>query len=180
MNGDASTKKADGKVKIGLATYQPDTNGTGETVSGGWLRYPARPLDAIPTINPDGYVSSTGTSSTALTISNTAVGLYFPNVLIPRYAKITSANITFKAKANSTAATTKWNVGIEDTGNANASFALVPLVSRSFITPTPAPTEIDIPSWTANSSNNIDVTALVQNIAKIRRIGAVAMVWRLA
>ena len=163
LNGSATTVpvtvKASGKVKMGLATYQSAGNG-------GLIRYPARPLDALANINPDGNTISTGVSSTALTINSTALGLYFSNVQLPRNATVTSAKITFKAKSNSTLATTKWNVGIEDSGNANASFTTVPLTSRTFITPSPAPTEIEMPYWAANSNYDVDVTSLVQNIAQ--------------
>ena len=148
---------------MGLATYQPSTATNGGSASdGGQIKYPARPLAAIPQINPDGYVSSTGTSSSTLIINSSALGLYFPNVLIPRNATVTSANITFKANSNSSAATTKWKVKIEDNRNP-ASFSTLPFTSRSFITPDPA--EVDVPDWTANGKNNLDVTALVQNVA---------------
>lgn len=181
------TSPAPGYVKMGLSRYQDDGG------DGGWVVYPARPLDALVAIAPDGVVSNAVTSSsgdtgpggltsTTLTVSGgvgNEGGLYFPNVMIPQGASIRSAYIELVAKNSDTSPAT-WQMSIEDTGNAQIFTATNPLSSatRDF---KPATIALEMGNWTANSTYSVDVKELVQEVAGNRSdwCGGNAMVFRL-
>ena len=159
---------APGYVKMGLSRYQ----GGGD---GGWVTYPARPLDAFVAINPDGDISSKGdsegsdtsgtsTSSTTLVVSGTNdVGLHFPKVMIPLGATITEAKITLVAKNASTSAT-RWQIAIDSRADAEPfNVSALTSSSRNFVNATSA---IEVPSWEVDKSYDIDVKELVQDVAK--------------
>ncbi|MGB4342082.1 MAG: hypothetical protein WBJ03_00465, partial [Moraxellaceae bacterium] len=54
-----NVKAVPGFVRMGYSRYNTDAN------KGGWVKYPARPLDAFVDINPDGEVGSAVTASSA-------------------------------------------------------------------------------------------------------------------
>ena len=181
------TNPAPGYVKMGLSRYQNDGG------DGGWVVYPARPLDALVAIAPDGLVTNAVTSSsgdtgpggltsTTLTVSGgvgNEGGLYFPNVMIPQGASIRSAHIELVAKNGDTSPAT-WQMSIEDTGNAQIFSAANPLGSatRNF---KPATMSLEMDEWTAGSTYKVDVKELVQEVAGNRTdwCGGNAMVFRL-
>ena len=172
LNGDSTTTPATtatpGYVKMGLSRYQ----GGGD---GGWVTYPARPLDAFVAINPDGDISanaqgvgsdsSGGTvDATSLVVSSTSdVGLYFPTVNIPLGATITDAKITLVAKT-AAASSTVWQVAIDNKGKAEPfNTTSITSGSRSFVD---AASSIEVLPWAAEGKQEIDVKALVQSVAK--------------
>ncbi|MDO9177301.1 MAG: PilC/PilY family type IV pilus protein [Agitococcus sp.] len=193
LNGSAP---APGYVKMGLSRYQSNDksykNSSGNWVDfdGGWVTYPARPLDAFVAINPDGDISSKGstsgsdssgtdTASTSLVVSSTNdVGLYFPNVMIPLGATITEAKITLVAK-NNNPSVTSWQTAIDSRADVEP-FNSVALTSsaRNFVNATSA---IEIPAWEAGTSYDVDVKELVQSVAKNNAnwCGGNAMAFRL-
>ena len=155
LNGSATTTKLAGDIKMGLSRYQ--TNG-----NGGWVVYPARPLNALVGINTDGKVNSTGVSSdgAALEINSTGVGLYFPNIQMPLGALVNSAKITFVASSG--AAPTVWEMEIEDAGDAQPFSVSAPLAGRTLVD---KKVKAPITTWAANGSVDVDVTDLVSSIA---------------
>ena len=172
LNGDSTTTPATtatpGYVKMGLSRYQ----GGGD---GGWVTYPARPLDAFVAINPDGDISanaqgvgsdsSGGTvDATSLVVSSTSdVGLYFPTVNIPLGATITDAKITLVVKT-AAASSTVWQVAIDNKGKAEPfNTTSITSGSRSFVD---AASSIEVLPWAAEGKQEIDVKALVQSVAK--------------
>ncbi|MDO8331473.1 MAG: PilC/PilY family type IV pilus protein [Fluviicoccus sp.] len=178
---------APGYVKMGLSRYQNDGD------DGGWVVYPARPLDALVAIAPDGVVTNGVTSSsgdtgpggltaTTLTIAGgvgNEGGLYFPKVMVPKGASIRSAHIELVAKNSDSSAAT-WQMSIEDTGNAQIFSTTNPLSSssRPF---KPATMSIEMESWTAGNTYSVDVRELVQEVAGNRSdwCGGNAMSFRL-
>lgn len=162
--GDATTNPVPGYVKMGLSRYQDGSK------TEGWVIYPARPLDAIVAISPDGALSGTmagsanDTSGDTLTgdlvINATGAGLNFQDLAIPLGASITSATVTLTAK-NSNANPTQWRTYVQDSGDAPIFSATTPLSSgsRSWISATSV---VDIPAWTAGTSYSIDVKELLQ------------------
>ena len=155
LNGSTTTTKLAGDIKMGLSRYQ--TNG-----NGGWVVYPARPLNALVGINTDGKVNSTGVSSdgAALQINSTGVGLYFPNIQMPLGALVNSAKITFVASSD--AAPTVWEMEIEDAGDAQPFSVSAPLAGRTLVD---KKVKTPITTWAANGSVDVDVTDLVSSIA---------------
>lgn len=116
-----------GNVRLGFARYNTDAN------KGGWVRYPARPLDAFVDINPDGTVGSSVTVSAgdAEQVSGTlnltspeldlglgSVGLNFSRVNVPLGASISEAYIEFTANRDSSADPAVWEIQAHDSGNA--------------------------------------------------------------
>lgn len=126
-NTAQSVKPIPGYVRLGYARYNPDAN------KGGWVKYPARPLDAFVEINPNGFVESrisVGASdaeqvsgslnitSPELDLGLGSVGMQFQQLNVPRGATINEAYIEFTANRNSGTAATIWNVSVQDIDNA--------------------------------------------------------------
>lgn len=116
-----------GNVRLGFARYNTDAN------KGGWVRYPARPLDAFVDINPDGTIGSSVTMSAgdAEQVSGTlnlgsveldlglgSVGLNFSRVNVPLGASISEAYIEFTANRDSSADPAVWEIQAHDSDNA--------------------------------------------------------------
>lgn len=177
---------APGYVKMGLSRYQNDGD------DGGWVVYPARPLDAIVAIAPDGVVSNpvplsggdtsgaSGLTSTQLKfVTGNDVGVYFSKVLVPKKASIRNAYIEFTADSND-ANTATWQIGIEDTGNAQVYSSTNTLGNSSRSYELASNSQV-IDSWTAGSTYKVDVKELVQKVAGDRDdwCGGNAMAFRL-
>lgn len=117
--GGSGVDATPGYVRMGLARYDP-TDGD----NGGYVQYPARPLDAFVDINPDGAVGSAiavgaadaeqngplDLSSTQLDIGLGAVGLQFAGLMVPKGATVVEAYVEFTASQDVTAAPTAWEV----------------------------------------------------------------------
>jgi len=163
---------APGFVKMGYARFNPDAN------KGGWVRYPARPLDALVEISPDGYINSygaTGMSDTvqtaALLNNNTAtkltvglgstVGVLFDKVMLPKGATVTEAYIEFTA-SDSDNSSAEWRISVEEAPNPvdytnSTASALVNGRTYSATDTTYSPD-----AWVAGTKYQIPVTTLVQ------------------
>lgn len=166
-----------GYVKMGLTRFNPDAN------KGGWVRYPARPLDAFVDINPNGVINSpisngnqdteapvSGTeviNSTELDIAvensnnkNQSIGLQFKDLLVPKNATIASAYVEFTANANDSGTVPVWQLAAENTDNAT-DFATTPMSSRTYLASaiTYRPTD-----WVQNQVYQVPVDSLVQEI----------------
>ena len=163
------SKPAPGYVRMGLSRYQP--NGS----NGGWVLYPAKPLDALVNVSPDGEnavrVDSSGGDTSGTTItdssfnvsSSTDGGLYFANVAVPKGAVIKRAYIELTAK-NTDPTDTIWQVAIENVGNAAPYSSTVPLGHSSrntYFLPTSA---LAVPGWDAEDVQSLDVT---EQVAKV-------------
>ncbi|PTQ90677.1 PilC/PilY family type IV pilus protein [Agitococcus lubricus] len=178
LNGGGGVTPAPGFLRMGLSRYAQ--NG-----AGGWVIYPARPLDAAVEINPSGSVNNTGATSPVsaktdaeeatgtitgtvdLTVGaksgqNQAVGLYFGDVRLPKGAIVSSATLQLTAKQSDILLST-WQVSVQDTGNA-PDFTSTSIASRSYYND-PSISNFVPPAWTANTSVTINVGGLVQYIA---------------
>nr|HQV22966.1 hypothetical protein [Agitococcus sp.] len=131
LRGTPTTKPVPGYVKMGLGRFHP-TN----VNYGGYISYPARPLDAFVQINPNGYIfasgasgksdamqaSSSDNSSTEVRIGlngsqNYVGGFQFAKVRIPKGASITEAYLQVVAK-NTDSGTSTWEIAAQATGDA--------------------------------------------------------------
>ncbi|HEX5361032.1 MAG TPA: hypothetical protein VFW49_08105, partial [Fluviicoccus sp.] len=176
LNGDSTAnpivKPAPGYVKMGYSRFIPTAN------KGGWVRYPARPLDAFVEINPNGDIEATQasgaddavqplsgtnvTTGTELLVGGTlsqAAGLRFTNVMMPKGAVVSDAYIELTAK-NADATPTSWKVTVENSADA-AAFTTTAVDSRSY----GMSTVVDIPAWVANEDYQVNVKELVQSIS---------------
>lgn len=158
---------APGFVKMGYARFNPDAN------KGGWVRYPARPLDAFVDISPNGTVSPygldgksdtvqtlttpNGNTLSTLTIAPASdVGLSFNNVMIPKGAVITDAYIELTASA-ADSSSGEMLVKIEDSVNP-VDYTSTAVNSRTYST-TDAPY---VPTaWVKDEKYTIPVNGLV-------------------
>lgn len=178
LNGSTSpaVQAIPGYVRVGLARYSSN--------DAAWVRYPARPLDAFVDIDPDGIieapvvasngdaeqvplVSLLNTTNNTLTIpysggtTSQYVGMQFTNVLVPKGATITSADLVLTASAadNSNAL---WQIDVQDTGNAAPFSTLADINSRTYVTGTSGAVVIKPDAWVANTQYSIPVDTLVQ------------------
>lgn len=177
LRGDAAAtpqvKAAPGFVKMGFSRYRTDGGG-------GWVTYPARPLDAFVDINPNGNVSSDAASgasdaeqgltpvnnSTQLVIglnglTNQNVGLQFTKVRVPKGAEISNAYIELTAKEAGAGVTT-WKIDAQAIGDA-PDFSVSPINSRSYA----SDESVHLPeAWVAGTRYQIPVTDALKNIVK--------------
>ena len=168
--GEGGVTAAPGYVKMGLSRYQPDGD------DGGWVVYPARPLDAFVAFAPDGVLTNavgssagdttgdSGVTNQTLAVSSTAdVGLYFGNVILPRWATVISAQLTMTPKADASG-DTHWQVSSESSGNAQPFSTSAPnrLSDRTYV---PATSALTLSSWSANTAKAVDVTEVIQRVA---------------
>lgn len=118
-----NVKAVPGFVRMGYSRYNTDAN------KGGWVKYPARPLDAFVDINPDGEVGSAVTASSAdaeqvsgtltlvspeLDLGLGSVGMHFSRLNVPKGATINEAYIEFTANRDSSALPALWEISVQD------------------------------------------------------------------
>ena len=158
---------APGFVKMGYARFNPDAN------KGGWVRYPARPLDAFVNISPNGTVTPYGLDGKSDTVQTTTtpngntlstltvgpasdVGLSFSNVMVPKGAVVTEAYIELTASANNSSSG-EMLVKIEDSVTP-VDYTSSTVNSRTYAT-TESPFVPD--AWVKESTYKIPVNGLV-------------------
>lgn len=171
-----------GNVKVGLGHFTPSAPW------GGIIAYPARALDNLVEIAPDGVVSSNlvnGNSDAEYNLTaNTqllngvrldmmyesvsveqTIGLQFGNIRVPKKATISNAYIRLTAKGTSdTAQDPTWKIKVEDRAGANSpDFSVQTVEARTYhgdeVTVTPA-------DWVAESTYDLSVTSLVQKVVR--------------
>lgn len=167
-NTDLNVKAIPGFVRMGYTRYQPDGN------NGGWIRYPARPLDALVDINPNGAVGSQPATSSDdvelksgsivlnglhLDTPSNVMGIRFPNLLVPKQATIKNAYIEFTPSNSSTPDV--WVVDAEDTDDAATFTSSEGLSSRTYI---PAIKVENTDPWELDGKYRVDVTPLMQSV----------------
>ena len=178
LRGDATVTPpvaaAPGYIKMGLAKYHPTTS------RGGYVLYPARPLDAFVALNPDGLATATGASGSADAIQNSGfdltgaqlaigsngstsnvAGFQFSEVRIPKGATIRRAYIEVTA-AQSQSGFAKWRITAENTDSAAEYSAASNIESRSYTAPTTVDVEPD--AWTTGTRERIYVTDAIQGV----------------
>lgn len=162
---------APGYVKMGYARFNPAAN------KGGWVRYPARPLDALVEIAPDGSISEYGLDTKSDTVQtlttpngindatltvglNSNVGLSFADVMLPKGAEVTEAYIELTAAA-SDSSTGDWRIEVEDSG-APEDYTNSSVNSRTY-----ASLDLDYTptSWASGTKYQIPVKELVNHIS---------------
>ncbi|RZU47482.1 PilC-like protein with beta-propeller domain [Fluviicoccus keumensis] len=174
LYGDAATgvKAAPGFVKMGFARYIPAAN------KGGWVKYPARPLDAFVEINPNGDVTSPVTAGSGDAIQpltgsmtstgnelliggplNQSAGLYFTNLMVPKGATIQEAHIELTAD-NADSGLSTWEIAVENTATPT-DYSSGAISARSY----GASTTYSPDTWAAGTAYDIPVTSLVQGIS---------------
>lgn len=165
---------APGYIKMGLAKYHPTTE------KGGYVLYPARPLDAIVELNPDGYAIAQGETGSADAIQNTGfdltgsqlaigsngstsnvAGFQFAKVRIPKGATIRRAYIEVTA-AQSQSGFARWRITAENTDSAAEYSTASKIESRTYSPPVSA--DIEPPAWTAGNRERIYVTEALQGV----------------
>lgn len=122
-----NVKPIPGYVRLGFSRYNPDAN------KGGWVKYPARPLDAFVDISPEGFVGSVNTvgagdaeqvggslniTSPELDLGLGAVGMHFPQLNVPKGASINEAYIEFTANRDSGSSPATWEIHAQDIATA--------------------------------------------------------------
>lgn len=172
LRGTPTVKPVPGYVKMGLGRFHP-TN----VDLGGYIAYPARPLDAFVQINPNGYIfaggasgksdamqaSSSDNSSTEVRIGlngsqNYVGGFQFAKVRIPKGASITEAYLQVVAK-NNDSGTSTWEIAAQAAGDA-ADYTSSAIQSRTY----GAPFVYQPSNWSAGEVQQIPVTSLVQEV----------------
>lgn len=172
LRGTATVKAVPGFVKMGLGRFHPtDVN------KGGYIAYPARPLDAFVQINPNGYIFAGGAtgksdgmqaSSSDITSSeiriglngtqNYAAGLHFEKVRVPKGATVTEAYVRLVAKNNDSGVST-WEIAAQAAGDA-PDFNSTAIQSRTY----GLPFVYQPSAWSAGEIQTIPVTAPVQEV----------------
>ena len=179
LNGDNTVTPAiapvPGYVKMGLSRYHATTE------KGGYVLYPVRPLDALVAISPTGVVESLltnvsadaiqqsdATSSGTNTSGDLKIGLdgttdyvsgfQFGNVMVPRYATITSAYVELTAKTGNAGLTT-WEIVAEATGDAS-NYGSSQINSRTY----GGVTNYSPDAWLENEVYKIPVTAAINEV----------------
>lgn len=165
-----NVKRVPGYVKMGYARYNPDAN------KGGWVRYPARPLDAFVDISPDGSVQSTVTvgsgdaqqqgsldlTSGELSIGAGDVGLQFPAVAIPKGASINDAYIEFTASRDSALTPATWEIRAQSIASAPVFSASNDISSRTYSSV--AAVEVVSAQWLKNSKYQVSVVEPIKDL----------------
>ena len=178
LRGDstAGVSALPGYIKMGLARYHTSS------AKGGYIMYPARPLDAFVSISPTGALDYTVLSSDADaiqkftdvgsgTVSTGALkigmegtndyvaGLQFSNVRVPKGATVTDAYIELTSTAAKSEVVT-WGIAAEATGNAS-TYSSSQINSRTY----GAISYYQPPAWANNERVKIPVTAAVNEVA---------------
>lgn len=167
-----SVKPIPGFVRLGYARYNPDAN------KGGWVKYPARPLDAFVDINPNGFVESTilASNSDAEQVSGTLnitspeldlglgdVGLQFQTLNVPKGASINEAYIEFTANRDSSASPAIWEVDVQDIGDAPVfTTGSGDIDSRTFASAVAVEKITD--KWLQNQKYQLNVLTPIQHV----------------
>lgn len=172
LRGTATTKAVPGNVKMGLGRYHP-----ANADKGGYIAYPARPLDAFVQINPNGVVSSTGATGnsdgvqaaasnlTATEIkigldgaNNNAAGFHFEKVRVPKGATVTEAYIQVVANGTNSGTST-WEIAAHAIGDA-------PAFNSTAINSRPYGEEFvyQPDAWVAGEKQSIPVTSVVNEV----------------
>lgn len=127
---DGTVTRMPGFVRLGYSRYQLGNNVQN---AGGWVKYPARPLDAFVAFNPDGFVEgmvsagpadaeqvsgSLNLTSPELDLGLGSVGLHFTTLNVPKGATITEAYIEFTANRDSPVTTAKFLIDAQEVGDA--------------------------------------------------------------
>ena len=179
LRGDAvaspAVSAAPGYIKMGLSRYHATSD------KGGYVMYPARPLDAFVSINPNGYITDvalTGNADgvqattqaltgTQLAIgsngsTNNAAGFQFSVLTIPKGAAVSRAYIEVKA-AVTQAGSARWKIEAEDSDSAAEYSAGSTIAARSYTAP-PTGSYFEPEAWTAGTKYRIDVTDAVNGV----------------
>lgn len=177
LMGDKGVTPMPGSIRGGLTFFN------NQSPPGGFVRLPARPLDALVDINPNGTLvtllsglyddaeqpegtSSLVTNSSELDIGyeddgkKQDVGIRVPFVMIPMGASVVAARLVLTPLATSGNRPTL-AIHAQATGNA-PDFNGTNISSRSYLAT--SQTEL-LTEWTANEPYKIDVTSLVQEVA---------------
>lgn len=172
LRGTPTVNATPGYVKMGLGRFHPT-----DPTKGGYISYPARPLDAFVQINPNGFISAQGATgksdamqaassdnnSNEIRIGldgaqNYAGGFHFEKVRVPKGATITEAYIQLVAK-NTDSGSSTWEIAAQATGDA-ADYNSSPIQSRTYgVATTYQPND-----WNAGEVLTIPVTAAVQEV----------------
>lgn len=171
---DPEVLAAPGYIKMGLARYHSTSS------KGGYVMYPARPLDALVAINPDGYITAQGQTGNADAVQNSTqnlsattlvigsngtldntVGLQFAKVKIPKGATIRRAYIQLKA-AQTQSGFSKIRIMAEASDSASEYSAGSTVASRSYLTS--ATNDIELDDWSTGDIKTLTVTQQVQDI----------------
>lgn len=178
LRGDATVNPpvaaTPGYIKMGLAKYHPTTE------KGGYVLYPARPLDAFVALNPDGYTAAQGATGSADAIQNTGfsltgaqlaigsngstsniAGFQFSQVNVPKGATIRRAYIEVTA-AQSESGFARWNITAENTDSANEYSTASNIESRAYNPSVSA--DVEPAAWTAGNRERVYVTDAVQGL----------------
>jgi type IV pilus assembly protein PilY1 len=171
-DADASITPVPGFVRMGFSRYNTDAN------KGGWVRYPARPLDAFVDINPDGAVAGSVSASAAdaeqgvlalnltspeLDLGLDAVGMHFTRINVPKGAVINEAYIEFTANRNSSANPATWSVRAHDVGQAPVFAAGAnDILSRPYTTTSSSVAISD--AWVKDQVYTVEVNEPVQEV----------------
>ena len=179
LRGDATTSPAvsaaPGYVKMGLSRYHETSS------KGGYVLYPARPLDAFVALNPNGSVregaasgdadgiqgASQALTATTLAIGsngtiNNAAGFQFSSVTVPKGAVVSRAYIEVKAAATTTGSA-RWKIEAENTDSATVYSSGSAINSRTYTAP-PTGSYFEPEAWTANTKYRINVTDAVNGV----------------
>lgn len=141
--GAPGVDRTPGYVRMGLSRYHPS-----DASKGGYVQYPARPLDAFVDINPDGAVESKvalgaadaeqdgslNLASTELDLGLGSVGLQFASVMVPKGAKVVEAYVEFTASRNVTGVASAWDVHAQAIDNAPVFSGTSDIDSRTYET----------------------------------------------
>lgn len=127
---DGTVTPMPGFVRLGYSRYQLGNNVQN---AGGWVKYPARPLDAFVAFNPDGFVEGRISASVAdaeqvsgslnltspeLDLGLGSVGLHFSTLNVPKGATITEAYVEFTANRNSPLTPAEFLIDAQEVGDA--------------------------------------------------------------
>lgn len=160
-----------GFVRMGYSRYQPDGN------NGGWVRYPARPLDALADINPDGTVESVPTAGsddvefkagvitmngTRLNTNPSVIAVRFPALNVPRNATIINAYIEFTPANTSNQVPDVWRVAAQKVANAPTFAATENISSRTY--DTVAEVNNGTTPWTLDTKYRVAVTTPLSTV----------------
>jgi len=179
LRGDATVSPAvsaaPGYIKMGLSRYHATSS------KGGYVLYPARPLDALVQLNPNGYINAVGATGNAdgiqgvsqvltgneLVIGSNgsvtnAAGFQFDRVVVPKGAVVSRAYIEVTA-SQTQSGPAQWHVEAEDSDSAAEYSAGSAINARTYTTA--AADEDQLPdAWTAGTRYRISVTDAMNRV----------------
>lgn len=177
LMGDKGVTPIPGSIRGGLTFFN------NQSPPGGFIRLPARPLDALVAINPNGTLitpmsslyddaeqpnggASLVTNSSELDIGyedngvQQDVGIRLPFVMVPRGATVVAAKLVLTPLATSSNRPTL-SIQTQESGNA-PDFNGTNITSRTYLAT--SKTEL-LADWTLDKPYEIDVTDMVQEVA---------------